>query len=546
MRTRHDGQVVVSRTAFEWSSQEFDVEPLVPFHVKGKEHPIHAGLLGSFVGRRPDQLNVDTPLVGRGPEMERLLASIVRAEPVGGAAVAHTIAIVGEPGVGKTRLLAELSARVDRADVVVMRCSPLDRLHGRSAIADVVRTLLGLKHDSPTDEVIERLHGFAGDRLGASAGLLPLLGPVLDIDFPATDASARVPVELRADRAAQLLIEMAVALVDRYTLFLVDDAQHADDITERTLRLLCTGGLEIPLAVVVVTTPDLAPGDDVLRLTPLAPDATAALVDQMVGDADVSSEVVRELVLRCGGNPMFAGELLAAVLEGAGGVPDTLDVAIESRLDRLDGLDRRVLRTAAVLGNDVEIELLARLLEPGVLQDHSRWDRLAEFLVRAGPGVVRFRFDAHRRVSYESLPYRARRALHGEVLDHLEAGGDEPGSDRLALLAHHAAGSGDELRTWRHATAAAEASAAAGMFGDAARLYRMAWESRRAAAPDVLRAVAERAGDVFEVAGDFDAADTVYARAAALTHGSVDRARLWRKRGDIAERRGDYRTTRRY
>lgn len=536
-----DGQIVVSRTAFEWSSQEFEVEPLVPFHVKGKAHPIHAGVLGVFVGRRPDQLAVDSPLVNRHDELARLAAAVEGSA----SGASRTVWMTGEPGVGKTRLLAEVAATTYAAEVVVMRCSALDRLHGRSAIADVLRTLLGLKYESPADEVVERLRGFAEDRLGPSAPLAPLLGPVLDVEMPATPQSARVPVELRADRTAQLLIEAISALVDRHTVLLVDDAQHADETTTRALSLLATAGLELPLTSIIVTLPELVEGDDVLDVQPLGPAETTELVDSLVGDANVSTDMVRELVERCGGNPMFASELLNAVLDGALGVPDTLDVAIESRLDRLDAGDRQVLRTAAVLGNEVEIEALAELVGAELLRDHDRWDRLGEFLERVGPGVVRFRFDAHRRVAYESLPYRARRTLHRTVLDRLDGSADEAGRDRLALMAHHAEGTGDELLAWRHAVAAAAAAADDGMFGDAARLYRVAWDARRSAEPGVLRDVAERAGDVFEIAGDFEAAELVYARAMALAGEAVDRARLWRKRGDVAERRGDYAGARR-
>jgi class 3 adenylate cyclase/tetratricopeptide (TPR) repeat protein len=535
------GQIVVSRTAFEWSSQEFEIEPLVPFHVKGKAQPIHAGVLGVFVGRRPDLLAVDSPIVNRHAEIDRLVGAVEGSA----AGTSRTLWVMGEPGVGKTRLLAEVAATTQTAEVVVMRCSALDRLHGRSAIADVLRTLLGLKYESPADEVAERLRGFAEDRLGASASLAPLLGPVLDIEVPATPQSARVPVELRADRTAQLLIEAISALVDRHTVFLVDDGQHADDTTARTLSLLATAGLELPLTSIIVTVPELVEGDDVLEVGPLGRAETTELVDALVGDSNVSTDMVRELVERCGGNPMFASELLNAVLDGALGVPDTLDVAIESRLDRLDPGDRQVLRTAALLGNEVEIEALAELVDAELLRDHDRWDRLAEFLERVGPGLVRFRFDAHRRVAYESLPYRARRALHRTVLDRLDRSTDVGGRDRLALMAHHAAATGDEALAWRHAIAGAAAAADDGMFGDAARLYRLAWAARRSAAPDVLRAVAERAGDVFEIAGDFEAAETVLARAIALSTQPVDRARLWRKRGDVAECRGDYAGARR-
>lgn len=534
------GEIVVSRTTMEWSSVEFEITPLPPFHVKGKAQPIHAGLLGRFVGSRPPQLPVGSRLVGRRAELEHITALIGPDD----RSVSSAIVLRGEPGVGCTRLLAEVAAATTRRAVVV-RCSPLDRVHGRSAIADVLRSMLGLPATHPSVEVVSRLRDTLTTDHPDVVALLPLLGPVFDIGIADTESSAVVPVELRASRAAQLLVQIVRALIVRPTVLLVDDAHHADSVTASALQLLCGAELDVPLAVVMVTRADEPPDGHVVELGPLPDADVATLVDGLIGDAELSSDTLRDIVTRSGGNPLFATEIVGAVLDGASGLPDSLEAAVQSRLDRLSTIDRRVLCTAAVVGAEVELALLARLLDPGVLADHDRWARLDEFLERVGPGVVGFRFDTHRRVAYESLPFRSRRELHRTLLHALEH--DRPdgvdgdgGRERLARMAHHAAAGGDDPATWRYATAAAALAADRGLFGEAAPLYRLAWAARRAVAPAEMATVGERAGDVFEVAGDFTAADDAYSGALTQNSQPIERARLHRKRGDVAERRGDY------
>lgn len=539
------GEVVVSRVAMEWSSVEFEVDPLPPFLVKGKAQPIHAGRLGASVGRRRARLSVDGPMVGRVAELQRVLGAVDHAK--GGTSAAAVV--VGEPGSGTTRLLAEVVERATELGVAawVARCSPLDRVQGHSVSGDLVRHLLGVPDHVPGDAVIERLAAVGAERFPRSVALLPLLAPVLDADVADTPESLLVPVDLRTARTAQLVVQVVSALVTEPTLLAIDDVHHADEITTAAVGLLCGASVDLPLCTVVTTK---TPGEfeaDTVELHALDDASMVTLVDRLLADADVSSEIEREIVARSDGNPLFATEIVGAVLEGSAGVPDTLDAAIEIRLDRLDPVDRRVLRTAAVLGAEVPLERLGRLLDAGELADHERWDRLAEFLERVGPGVVRFRLDAHRRVAYDGLPYRTRRQLHAAVMADLEAdAGGEPDGDLLTLLAYHADAAGDEVKAWRFGAAAGRAAVDQGRPGDAARWYRLAWRWKRAAPSSELARVAEAAGDSFEVVGEFDLAVDAFGRALAATGSPIDRARLLRKRGDVAERAGEYAVARRW
>ena len=531
------GQIVVSRVAMEWSSVEFEFNPLPPFHVKGKAQPVHAGLLGSYVGRSAKNLGVDGPFLGRRAELDLVLGLVDAAA----AGTSTAVAVVGPPGMGTTRVLAEVVASCDRARVVVARCTALDRLRGDSAVADIVRSLLG-EPDGGDGDVIDRLAVLGLERFPRSVGLLPLVAPLFGVDLVDTDESALVPSALRSVRAGQLLLQIITALVDQHTVLLVDDLDLADDITREVIALLCESELDIPLCTVVSTSNDAAPSWMVVELDPMSPAETQQLVDHLLADADVPADVARNIVERSSGNPMFATALVAAVVDGGTELPDSLDEAIEVRLDRLDPGDRTILRAAAVLGSVVDLALLGQLLDPDALRDQRRWDRLSEFLERVGPGEVRFRNDTQFRAAYGGLPFRQRRALHRRVLELLELldDGGSTSHDRLAVLAHHAWFAGDHVATWKYASDAGAGFAAASRYTDAARLYRFAWAARLAVPSDEVRRVCESMADVFEMVGDLSAADETLGKALVVKSDSAERARLLRKRGDVAERLGDY------
>ena len=268
------------------------------------------------------------------------------------------------------------------------------------------------------------------------------------------------------------------------------------------------------------------------------------LLDALIGEKAIGADVVRQVVARSGGNPLFLGELVRTLVETPNApVPDSLESLVASRVDALDPVDRQLLRQASVLGMEIDIELLGRATSDDLVRRPDRWDRLARFLEWAAPGVVRFRYDTYWRVVYGGLSFAARRAAHTRVIELIEQDITDqpelPDPQLIGRLAAHSESAGDEARTWRYANAAAEHAAERSLFGTAAQFYESALGARSAATGDELAEVAELAATTFNMAGSFDAGNRALALALRLRRDASDRARLLRLTGEIAERRGE-------
>lgn len=537
MSKARPGEIIVTRPTMEWASSRFAYEPLEPFHVKGKTVPIYAGRLGEHLGRSTDLDRVEYELVGRRREVEDLMTRATDAW----SGRSDVVAVAGGPGIGKSRLAIEPTRRVD-VEVAFTRCQPFDRFAAWTVAEPIVRTLLGIDVEAKESVAGRQLIEWLQHNAASLLPLAPLLAAAIDADVPATAESALVLPEFRRDRTLQLLHELIGVAVTSPTWVLIDDAQHADDATRELVELISRDPLPVPLFIVATTPPDdrLAVGQ--IRLGPLAEVEIAEMVDDLLGERAITPATVRSIVTRSQGNPLFAGELVRALAEDPDAdIPESLEAMVEVRLDTLEPADRRLLRTASVLGSEVDIELLARMVDGSLIQRQDRWDRLDRFLERVGAGLVRFRFDTYHRVVYGGLSYRSRRTLHGRLVDVLERQGATETREQLALLAFHASRGADRPRTWNYAVAAAAAATEAAMFGESARLYSMALGAQpRDAADETIREVAERAGDVYEVVGEFDHAERMLALAQRKSIEPRAKARLLRKRAEVAERQGEH------
>lgn len=530
------GEIVVSRPAMEWASSRFEYEPLEPFRVKGKSNPIYAGRLGRHLGRRLEVDRTMHDLVGRHAELDTLLSAADRAW----AGTGQVVVVTGIPGIGKTRLAIEPIRRADVA-VTIARCQPFDRLSAWSVTQPLMRSLIGVDPDIGAEACGEALLGWLASHAPNVLPYAPLIADTIDAIVPQTPEADLIVAEFRRDRTLQLLREILVTTIARPTLVVVDDIQHADDATRELIELLDRDPVEAPLLVVATAGPQESLAGERIELGPLTTEDVAQMVDDLLGDVAATPAAVRSVVQRSEGNPLFAGELVRALAEDPDAeIPGSLEAMVESRIDTLEPADRRLLRTASVLGSDVDIALLAEMVDPDLFRRQDRWDRLDRFLERVGPGEVRFRFDTYHRVVYGGLSYRNRRQLHRRLIEVLEERGATASREQLAILAFHADRGSDRDRTWRYSTAAAAAAADAAMYDDAGRLYSLALGARAAVSnTDELRDIAERAGDAYEVIGDFAAADDALLLAQRHTDAGVPLARILRKRAEVCERTGD-------
>jgi class 3 adenylate cyclase/tetratricopeptide (TPR) repeat protein len=545
------GEVVASRPIVDWASSEMEYEPLEPFMVKGKSAPIHAGRLGRVLGRRTDLDRTDTELCGRTDELGLLIDRVASARAGRGS----VSVITGEPGIGKSRLALEVVRQSPDLTLAFTRCQPYDRLAPYSVVEPLLRAVLGIPADaSPTDagaQLLDRLEQHGPDAVAFAPLLAAAIGAAV---APSQEADAVVPA-FRRTRTLQLLVELIQRAVVEPTIFYVDDVNLADDPSREVLQALIESIVDTPLVVVATSVPDETLHPHPVRLGPLTADDVSSLLDHLLGEQVVAPTIVRDVVARSAGNPLFLGELVRSLAEDPNAaMPDSLEALVSSRVDALEPADRQLLRHASVLGVEVDITLLGRATGDDLIRRQDRWERLSRFLEWAAPGVVRFRYDTYWRVVYGGLSFGARRAAHRRVIELIEedlvASAAASSSTRteaeatadpvlIGRLAVHAERAGDRARTWTYANAAAANAAGRSLFGTAAQLYESALEARDAAPRGEIADVAERAANALNLAGSFEAANRALVIGLRLRRHPPDRARLLRLRGEIAERSGN-------
>jgi len=434
-----------------------------------------------------------TPYSGRRAELATLENYLARAR----AGQGQVVLVAGEAGVGKSRLLHELHARIDATKVRILqaRCSSYDGGGPYLPFAEILRAALGFpRHDS---------HGFAAEEvvaricnLDASLQLfVPLYLNVLSIP---SDAHA-LQRQLRGDLLQSAVPEALAAFLTAFgrkvpTVCLLEDWHWSDSGSREALRRLAEVISNLSLLVIVTSRPNVqdraesAYGEERLDIGPLDFYDSIAIVKGVLQVRRVSDDLARRVYERTGGNPFFLEEVCHALLEqGAVAerdgeaipakevdtlrLPDTVQAVIRTRLDSLDPDVLEVLRIASVIGREFSYDVLVE-----VLGAERPPERAIEQLNAAGliqqsgfplePGY-RFKHVLTQEVTYDSLLGHQRRSLHHLIGCAMERARGGRSDDQAALLAHHFA----LAETWapavHHGQRAASRANALGQFADA-------------------------------------------------------------------------------
>lgn len=399
-------------------------------------------------------------LVGRSAERAELLAALDRAR----SGRAGAVLLSGDAGVGKSRLVAELSEAAGDAHVVVGRCldvgdASLPYLPFTEALAalrapvpDVLDRWPALRRlapwleaepdpatDRPPDRELGRLQLFDGmlSALAAAGAAHPLLLVVEDLHW--------------ADRSTRELLAFLLPRLDGQRLLIVG-TYRSDDLHRRH-----------PLRPVLAELARL-PAVTRLDLGPLDPDRTRELVRALAGDAVAADDVAR-IAARSEGNAFFAEELVAAGrpgCAGSGGVPDGLAELLLARTEQLSAPARAVLRVASVAERTVRHELLAAAsgLDVDELETALREAVVHRVLVPDGEDAYAFRHALLREAVHDDLLPGERSRLHARFADLLAERPDEPGT--AADLARHAFAAHDLPRALAASVRAASEAARRG------------------------------------------------------------------------------------
>jgi tetratricopeptide (TPR) repeat protein len=470
--------------------------------------------------------------------------------------ISHVVEIVGDPGIGKTRLVEELRTFSVGFTQLEARCGQYTISAPYFPWRMLLRPLAGLTPDDPAETAGEQLRIWVEAVMPDLAQWLPLLAIPFDVQVPTTKEVEELDPGFRRQRLHETVEQFLQRVLMMPTLLVFEDAHWMDDASRELLRHLTARPAPRPWLVAVTRRPSEhgfvtagAPGASLLELVPLSDAATAQLLLAAAGQEVALSEAeVEGLSARSGGNPLFIRELVAnARHEGAqGALPETVEMLITTRIDTLEPSDRLLLRYASVIGGVFELGLLDEVAsaELGEVRSLERWERLGEFVGWEGEDALRFRNDLFRSVAYESLSFRRRRQIHGIVGEALEvrvAGEADSISDLLSL---HFLRAEQFDKAWQYSMLAGERAQTMYANVVSAELYDRALEAAEhlptLAATEIGRA-AENLGDVAQLAARYDTAGTAFERARdLLADDPMAQARLMLKEGLLREFEGKF------
>lgn len=481
------GRVLVTGETWRHVGPTFDGIGLGGLAVKGKAEPVEAW---EVQGRRDEPASarglagLASPLVGREEPLRRLSALLDALRAGRGRAAL----ILGEPGVGKSRLLAELrTANPVVADAGLRWAEARSVSYGGDVpfglLSDVILACLGLPRSASPGSVLEDLstrldgHGLT-PQLPALAHLLSLPIP----DVAAAELSPLGPEALRERYIAAIEVVLRSLATDRPLAIVADDIHWADassvDVLSRLLSLVD----ELPLLLVLAGRPDrgtagwrlveaaravLGEGLTEIALAPLDEADSRSLVANLLEVESLPGRLRDFIVERADGNPFFVEEVIRMMIErgwvvlrdgrwvgsdtiAAAEVPPTLQGLLTARIDRLPDEARRILRFAAVVGRDVPVRLLETVVGDARAAARALGRAEAAGLLRIASvdpePVFRFRHVLVQEAAYESLLKADRRRLHRQVGEAIEAQDPDRREELAPILGLHFERAGEAER----------------------------------------------------------------------------------------------------
>ena len=421
------GEVLVGPITVELTQARINYRERPPMALKGKRQPVEVRQAISLRTTPVLGESALTPLAGRAEELEFLLAQWRR---VGSIRRAGVVLVTGDPGIGKTRLLDELVAKVGEQAFIVRSVYPPYGGVGGLRVGDDIVTQLGPSDD---EAVQARVRSLAGD---------------VDPTLRGFDAAALRQEQLWALRR---LTEDRCAI--RPVLLLIEDVHMASTGIE-LLTSVVARLADLPVLVIFAGRPEgrwlgSFPMASTVRLTPLSNVDAAALARGWNGGESVDDAVIR----LSGGNPLFLRELLAFASQKHDAVlprnlPVSLRAVLAARLDGLSSAERSALQDLAVMGDLATVEQLVSLGGPAATEGITALTNSG--LVRHRPdGTLRITEPLLREVAYETLPLSSRTDRHLRVAEisvspderarHLaQASGHAPDDERLRERAANA------------------------------------------------------------------------------------------------------------
>ena len=449
------GEVLLGRATYGLVRDRVVVEPVAAMSVKGKSEPLDPMRLISLQPERTELGLLRRPMIGRDAELSELLEHFRRSLTDQGP---HVVSIVGEAGVGKSRLLAAFTETVTgRATVLTGRCLPYGEGTTYWPVFEIIQQVAGIEPAESSSVAMEKLYQLGDDDDGRRA--VEWIGQAIGL----TEGTA----------TSEMIAWASVTLLQRWAgsgsiVVALEDMHWAAETLLSLVELAASTLSDQPAFLIMCFRPELLdshpswqprgkPSWPIIELAPLTqPDARRLLGSVL--DVPPEPQLEAQLMAASGGNPLFLAQMATMLVEegfveAVGGrmvatmspttpVPASIQALLSSRIDRLPEDEATVLSRAAVWGNEFELSDAVGLVPERLRSDLGELtDSLCRrgLLVRAGPRTTNLRFEhlLVRDVAYEQLTKQTRAELHEAAALRIEAMVDQRGVQYDEIIGHH-------------------------------------------------------------------------------------------------------------
>jgi class 3 adenylate cyclase len=495
------GAIVITPDTLELVEGYVEVKSLGPVPVKGLPDPVEVyEVTGAGAARTRLQAAARrglTRFVGRDAELEQ----VRRAQQLASSGHGQVAAIVGEAGVGKSRLVYEFTHSHRFQGWLVLEAASVS--YGKPTsylpVIDLLKNYFRIQDRDSYRQIIEKVSERIFTLDEKLRSVLPALLTLLGVPIDDPKWKALEPQQRRRhthDAVKRILLRESQV---QPLCIVFEDLHWIDDETQAVLEALIESLPAVRILLLVDYRPEYRPAWSSktyyrqVRLDPLPEDTAGELLDTLLGPDSSLDPLKRLIIERTEGNPFFLEESVRTLIEtrallGEAGayrlarplgtikVPPTVQAVLAARIDRLEPAEKTLLQSASVVGKDVPIALLSAIadLSPNALHEQLGRLQAAEFLYesRLFPDLeYSFKHAVTHDVSYASLLGDRRRALHGRIVETIESLAADRLDEHAERLAHHAFEGQRWPKAFAYARAAGERALARFANRDAVALF---------------------------------------------------------------------------